>query len=211
MLYVVSTPIGNLEDVTFRAIRILKEVETIICEDTRRTSKLLKHYEIPKKKLIVYNDYNKKRLIPKLLELLKTEDVAFVSDNGTPCISDPGYNIIKECTENDIEVSPIPGASAFLAALTVSALPPDKFTFYGFLPKTSGKKERAIKNIDHTSIFYESPHRIKKTIELMKQLIPEKNIVIAREITKKFEEFYRGKIKDIAIPKEKGEFVLIIN
>ncbi len=216
MLYIISTPIGNIEDISLRAIRILKEVDTIICEDTRRTSKLLKHYEIPKKRFIVYNDYNKKKVIPKIIELLKTESIAFVSDNGTPCISDPGYNIIKECIANNIKVSPVPGANAMLTGLVCSGLPTDKFIFYGFLPKTSGKKQRTLeemKNNTFTSIFYESPHRINKTLKVMNEIMPDRQIVIARELTKKFEEFLRGKVSELTNKtiKLKGEIVVIIN
>ncbi|MDP2749482.1 MAG: 16S rRNA (cytidine(1402)-2'-O)-methyltransferase [Nanoarchaeota archaeon] len=217
MLYIVSTPIGNLGDITFRALEILKEVDLIAAEDTRRTGILLKHYEIHKK-MVSYNDHNKDRRAREFIELLKDgKSIALVSDAGTPGISDPGFHIVRECIKENLAVAPIPGASAVLSALTCSGLPTDRFTFYGFLPKKDGQKKKMlnlVKERKETAVFYESPHRIKKTILLLKETIPEDNVVIARELTKKFEEFIRGtasevyeKTKDREL---KGEIVLII-
>lgn len=216
MLYLISTPIGNLEDISFRAIRILKKVDLIAAEDTRRTRRLLNHYKI-QNKLISYHDQNKKSKTYKLITLLKQgKHIALVSDAGTPGISDPGFYLVRECIKNNIKIIPVPGASSILAALTCSGLPTDKFSFYGFLPKTRGKKEKALVEIsDHTAIFFESPYRISKTLELMTELIPDYNIVIARELTKKFEEFVRGKPKEVLEHFQnkpvKGEFVLLIS
>lgn len=216
MLNIISTPIGNIEDVTYRAIRILTETEYIICEDTRRIAKLLKHYDIPKKILITYNDFNKKRTIPKILEIAKENDIALVSDNGTPTISDPGYNIINECRQNKISITALPGPSAFLTALTLSGFATDKFTFIGFLPKTKGKKEKTLEEIKskkQTIIAYESPHRILKTLEQINKIMPDKQICVARELTKKFEEVLIGKAHEVLDKeiKPKGEFVLLFN
>ncbi|MBT3465090.1 16S rRNA (cytidine(1402)-2'-O)-methyltransferase [archaeon] len=214
----ISTPIGNIEDITYRAIRILQECNVIFCEDTRRTGKLLSHYKI-KNKLDTYNDINKKRRTPIIVELLKNgNDIALVSDSGTPGINDPGFYLIRECINQNIDIVPIPGPSSILAGLVCSGLPTDKFTFLGFIPKTSGKRLKLIESLkekDETIILLESPHRIQKTLKAMSETIPEKNIVIARELTKKFEEFIRGsvlevyeKIKDRTI---KGEIVLVVN
>lgn len=217
MLYIVSTPIGNLQDITFRAIETLKNVELIAAEDTRRTKILLNHYEIKDKKMISYNDHNKKKRIPYLIEILKSgKEIALVSDAGTPGISDPGYNLINEAIDNEIAVIPIPGPSASISALVTSGLPTDSFSFHGFLSKKEKKKIDAFNSINNqTAIFYESPHRINKTLELLNKIIPDAKVCLAREITKKFEEFIRGtpseiisKIKDRTI---KGEIVLVIN
>jgi len=213
-LYIVSTPIGNMKDITIRAINTLKEVDLVLAEDTRRTLKIFHKYDI-KNKLQSYNDFNKinttKKVIPLLIE---GKRVALVSDSGTPGISDPGYLIIRECIKNEIPIVPIPGPTSIISALVCSGLPTDKFSFYGFLPKKDKKKKdffNIIKNKDETIVVYESPHRIKKTIEAMKQIIPDKDIVIARELTKKFEEFVRGKVRDIESKDYKGEIVLVIN
>ncbi|MGM5482410.1 MAG: 16S rRNA (cytidine(1402)-2'-O)-methyltransferase [Nanobdellota archaeon] len=215
MLYIVSTPIGNMGDITKRAIETLSTVEYVLAEDTRTTGKLLKYNNIPKKHFINYNDYNAKKRIPKIIELLKEgHHTALVSENGTPCVSDPGYKLIRECIKENIEVTPIPGPSAFLAALTVSGFPTDKFTFYGFFPKTKKKKLDLItksKQGGMTAIFYESPHRIIKTLEILKDNYPDDNIFIARELTKRYEEFYRGNPKEIIEKlKPKGEFTIIM-
>lgn len=217
MLYVISTPIGNLRDITLRAIDILKSVEYVVAEDTRTTGKLLKAYEIPKKPYISYNDYNSKKRIPHILELLNQgKDIALVSENGTPGISDPGYRLIKECVDKGIKVIPVPGATAFVPALVSSGLATDKFTFYGFLPKSKKKKADLFKKVRDdgtTGIFYESCHRIVKTLETLDEIYPESDCCVAREITKKFEEFLRGTPKNILNglgSKPKGEFVLIL-
>jgi len=217
MLFVVSTPIGNLEDITLRAIRILKESDYVLAEDTRRTLKLFGHYKI-RNKLISYNDINKKKKTPSLIKDLKSgKKISIVSDSGTPGISDPGFYLIRECVRNNIRVVPIPGATAAISALVSSGLPTDNFTFYGFLPKSKTKiKEilHMIKEKKETIILYESPYRIMKTLSLMSEIIPNKEIVIARELTKRFEEFIRGKPRDVLNKvgnrKMKGEITLII-
>lgn len=216
MLYIISTPIGNLKDITLRAIETLKEVDLIVAEDTRSAGKLLKHYEIPKKPYVSYNDYNAIKKIPGIIDKLKEGNtIALVSENGTPCISDPGYKLVRECIKNNISVVPIPGPTAFLPAIVASGLPTDKFAFYGFLPKSKKKKLDCFTKVfeeNVTGIFYESPHRIVKTLELLSEQYPEANVCIAREITKKFEEFIRGKPSEILaqLKRPKGEFVLII-
>ncbi|NTV22976.1 MAG: 16S rRNA (cytidine(1402)-2'-O)-methyltransferase, partial [Nanoarchaeota archaeon] len=214
MLYIVSTPIGSLEDITFRAIAMLKSCDYILAEDTRRTITLLRHYAI-EKKLVSYNDINDSRKTPSIIADLKEgKTVCLVSDSGTPCINDPGYVLVKECIANSIKVSPVPGPSAFLSALVCSGLPTDRFTYYGFLPKGSGRRERILLQIidrNETSILYESPHRLIRTIEEISQRC-NRELVVARELTKHFEEFIYGKPKDILAKLEKrsikGEFVI---
>lgn len=215
-LYIVATPIGNLEDISLRALRILKEVSLIAAEDTRRTLKLLSHYGI-KNKLESYNDVNKLHKTKHVLNILHEHDVALVSDAGMPGISDPGYYLINQCIKNNISVVPVPGANAALSALVCSGLPTDKFVFYGFLPKKEKAKEtifKLLKDQEKTVIFYESPHRITKTLELMNLVFPEKRLCLARELTKKFEEFIRGSVAEVyekCKDKEvKGEIVLVI-
>ena len=217
-LYIVATPIGNLEDITLRALRILKEADLIAAEDTRRTLKLLTHYQL-KNKLESYNDFNKEKKTKFLISVLKeNKSIALVSDSGTPGISDPGFNLIRECIRNNIQIIPVPGPNAAISALICSGLPTDKFTFYGFLPKKEKAKTdffNSIKEEKKTVILYDSPHRIKETLRLLSEILPEKNIVIARELTKKFEEFIRGTAKELNEKLEdreiKGEIVLIIS
>jgi 16S rRNA (cytidine1402-2'-O)-methyltransferase len=220
MLYIVSTPIGNLKDITLRAIDVLRDVDVIFAEDTRRTGKLLNEYMIKGKKVISYNDANKTRRSVEAVKLMQEgKDIALVSDAGTPGISDPGFYLVREAIKYNIDVSPIPGASALLSALVCSGLPTDKFGFFGFLPKKEGKKRDVFDWISKTEnltfIYYESPHRILKTLKLMNEIIPEKQIVIGRELTKKFEEFIRGTVKGVCHKlkdkKIKGELVLIIH
>ena len=218
MLYIVSTPIGNLKDITLRAIDTLREVDLILAEDTRRTGILLREYMIKDKQILSYNDINKTRRTKQAIELLKQgKDLALVSDSGTPGISDPGFYLVREAIKYNIQISPIPGPTAIISALVCSGLPTDKFGFFGFLPKKEGKKREVFEWISKTEnltfIYYESPHRILKTLRLMNEIIPEKNIVIARELTKKFEEFIRGKVKEVyhKVKKLKGEIVIIIN
>lgn len=219
MLYIISTPIGNLKDITFRAIDTLREADIILAEDTRRTSILLKRWLIKEKQILSYNDINKTRRTKEAIELLKQgKDIALVSDSGTPGISDPGFYLVREALKYNIQISPIPGPTAMISALVCSGLPTDKFEFYGFIPKKEGQKKRffeALKEKETTTIFYESPHRIIKTLKLMNDMIPDKNIVIARELTKKFEEFIRGTVKGVynkLKDKElKGEIVVVIH
>ncbi len=219
ILYIVSTPIGNLKDITHRAIEVLETADIIAAEDTRRTGRLLKHFEI-KNKLIAYHDFNKEEKTPKLISaLFKGENIALVSDAGTPGISDPGYYLINRAIENEIQVVPIPGASAILTALVGSGLPTDKFTFLGFFPKKEKKKEKTleeIKDFSGTTIFYESPHRILKTLDFLSKNIPESRCCVGRELTKKFEEFIRGTVQQVNDNlKErktiKGEIVLLVS
>lgn len=218
MLYIVSTPIWNLEDITLRAIRTLKEVDYIACEDTRTTAVLLNHYEI-KKSLLSYHSYSHATKLDKIIALLKEwKDIALVSDAWTPGISDPGYPLIQEALKNDIEIVPIPWVSAFLTALQASGLPINHFLYLGFLPIKKWRQTlfKKLQSVEETVVFYESVHRIEKTlITLGEYLWEDRKIVVARELTKKFEEFNRVTIKEaIEIynkkEKQKGEFVVII-
>lgn len=217
MLYLVSTPIGNIEDITFRAINTLKKVNLIFAEDTRRTRQLLEKYNI-KNTVESFNDFNKNQRIKHALNILKNNgDIALVSDNGTPCISDPGYSLVKECILENILISPVPGPCAFLSGLICSGAPTDSFTFHGFFPKKKSRQKELIKelkDINITHVFYESPHRINKTLELLNKDLPMKNIIIARELTKCHEEFIRGKITTVyeAIKEKEilGEITVII-
>lgn len=216
-LYIVSTPIGNLEDITLRALSILKEVDTIACEDTRRSRVLLNCYKI-KKPLISFNDHNKERRTPELIKRIKNgESIALISDAGTPGVSDPGFYLIRESIREGIEVIPIPGPSAFLSGLVVSGLPCDRFVFEGFLPKREGKKKKrleALKYEPRTMVFYESPYRLIRTLEDMLSILSNRRVAIARELTKKFEEVMRGRISELLPQLEdrriKGEAVLIV-
>lgn len=215
ILYVVSTPIGNLEDITLRAIRILNEVDIIAAEDTRHTLKLLNHLEISKP-LISYHRHNEEIKSETLLEKLEEgQDIALVSDAGTPGICDPGEEIIKKCIENNIDVVPIPGACAMINALISSGIDTKEFVFLGFLPlnkKLRKEKLEEIKNSNKTILLYEAPHKLKSTLEDLKDNIEDRKIVLARELTKIHEEFIRGTISDIVQKSEglKGEIVLII-
>ena len=219
MLYIVSTPIGNIEDITYRAVKQIKTCDILLCEDTRRTLKLLRHYNLSKKELIVYNDINKKRITSKIIEKLKEKQkICLVSDSGTPSINDPGFYLIRECIRENITVSPIPGPTSIISALVCSGLPTDKFTYFGFVPKTSGKRKKFIEEIkskEETAIILESPYRIMKTLGKMQEIIPKRKIVVGRELTKKFEEFIRGTSEEILTrfnnKKPKGEFVIIIS
>jgi len=218
MLYIVSTPIGNLSDITYRAVEILKKVDIILAEDTRRTGVLLNNYNI-KNKLISYNDVNKTRKTTSIIkELQQGKEIALVSDSGTPGISDPGFYLVREAIKNNIKIIPVPGANAAITALISSGLPTDKFTFYGFFPKKQSKQKKIIDELPQrreTAIFYESPHRIKKTILFFSSVIPEYNIVIGREITKKFEEFIRGTVKEVSEEIKdkniKGEITIVLS
>jgi 16S rRNA (cytidine1402-2'-O)-methyltransferase len=217
VLYVVSTPIGNLEDITLRALRVLKEVDLVAAEDTRKTGILLKHYQI-KNKLTSYHDYNKeKKTLFLIQELVSGKEIAVVSDAGTPGISDPCYYLVREAIKQEIRVVPIPGSSALLSALVVSGLPTDRFVFEGFLPQKKSKRVKRLKELSsekRTLIFFESPHRLIKTIEDLKEIFGERRIVVARELTKKFEEIIRGKISDVESyferKKVKGEMVIVV-
>jgi 16S rRNA (cytidine1402-2'-O)-methyltransferase len=218
MLYIVSTPIGNLKDITLRALETLKSVDIIAAEDTRHTQFLLEHYEI-KKPLTSFFDHNQSLKGQYLLGLLKEgKTVALVSDAGTPGISDPGYSLIKLAYDNDIKVEVIPGATALITALTLSGLPAHRFVFEGFLPpKTVGrcKKLESLKEEEGTIIFYESPHRVLKTLEDIQKVFSDPYLVVARELTKMFEEVRKGKASELiahfTVHPPKGEFVILLN
>lgn len=212
-LFIVATPIGNLSDITFRAIKTLKSVDYIACEDTRVTSKLLSRYEI-KKPMISYFQHSKVAKSDKLISLLsKGNNIALVTDAGTPGISDPGQRLIEEATRAKIEVVPIPGPSAVTTALSVSGFPTDEFIFVGFLPHKKGRqtKLKELSQESRTIVLYESPYRIKRLLNEILEFCGDREIVITRELTKKFEEIYRGKISEVILKiKEKGEFVIVI-
>jgi len=256
MLYIIATPIGNLEDITLRALRILKEVDYVLCEDTRVTRKLLDHYNIKNKKLISYHQHSSQRKVNQLIRLIRDYSLALVTDAGTPGISDPGNKLINQLinepvnqsmnqgekkvdrsTYSLVNIVPIPGPSALTAALSVSGLPTDRFLFLGFVPHKKGRQKflREVLESKRTVVFYESSHRILKTLSALKELgnchpelgsgshrIPkqvrnEKRLVVCRELTKKFETIYRGSAaevleqikKDFPNGNPKGEFVVV--
>lgn len=216
ILYLVATPIGNLEDITLRAIKVLKEADFIAAEDTRHTLRLLNHLEISKP-MISYHRHNEEFRCDYLIKELKDgKNIALVSDAGTPGISDPGEEIVRECIKEDIKIVPIPGACAMVNALICSGIDTKEFCFYGFLPlnkKNRKEKLEEIKNINKTVIIYEAPHKIKSTLEDLKMILDEdRKVVLAREISKIHEEFIREKIDDILekVDNLKGEMVLII-
>lgn len=216
-LYIVSTPIGNLKDITLRALEILKSVDLIACEDTRHTGLLLNHYNI-KNKLTSFYEYNKKERTPEIISLLKQDkSVAIVSDAGTPGISDPGYYLIREAIKENLSVIPIPGPSALLAALVVSGLSSDRFAFEGFLQKREGRKCKKLESLKtelRTMVFYDSPYRVINTLKDILEILGDRNIVLVRELTKKFETVMRGKTSEILHELEnkkiKGEIVLVV-
>ena len=200
ILYVVATPIGNLQDITYRAIDILKSVTFILAEDTRETSKLLQRYDIDTT-LVSYRDQNHEKMFGKIVEKLDMGmDLALVSDCGTPLISDPGYRLVRELRENEYEVIPIPGASALIAGLSASGLATDRFTFFGFLPKSDVRREKLLKeyiDLDSTLIFYESPNRLLKLLELLEKVFGNPFVNVARDITKLREAYTYGHISDV--------------
>ena len=200
MLYVVSTPIGNLEDITLRAIRILGEASLIAAEDTRHTKKLLSHYQIHTP-MISYHEHNKVKRTSQLIEKLKEGlTLALVTDSGTPGVSDPGFYLIRKAIEENISVVPIPGATACIAALVTSGCPTDKFLFVGFLPVKKGKRKKMLQELiqcPYTKIIYESPHRLLTLLELLNTINPGADVVVSRELTKKFEEIFRGNVGSV--------------
>jgi 16S rRNA (cytidine1402-2'-O)-methyltransferase len=218
-LYLVGTPIGNMEDITLRALRTLKEVDLIACEDTRHTMQLLDHYVI-EKTMVSYHEHNElTRAAELIVHLEQGDNIAMVSDAGMPGVSDPGYRLIALAVRHHIKVVPVPGASAFLSALVASGLPTDSFRFSGFLPSKQGARRtllEAILNSPRTQIFYEAPHRIVETLQDIVELLgPERHVVVAREVTKLHEEFLRGHAEDVlaALAKRgdvKGEITLLI-
>ncbi len=216
-LYVMATPIGNLQDITLRAIETLKNVHTVVCEDTRVTSILLSKHNI-KKPLIAINEFNEEQMIYQIIKLLETSDVALVSDAGTPLISDPGYRLVTAARSKEIKVIPIPGASAVVTALSASSLPTDKFIFLGFLPKSKAKAAKAlteVKSLKTTVVLYESPHRITACIENILEVFGDIEVTIARELTKLYEEITTKKASEfIALYKDrepKGEIVVLFS
>ncbi|UCE20501.1 MAG: 16S rRNA (cytidine(1402)-2'-O)-methyltransferase [Gemmatimonadota bacterium] len=213
----VSTPIGNLEDITLRALRVLQEVDLIAAEDTRRTAKLLSHYNI-QKQTVSYHDYNKARRTPDLLRKLRSGvQIAVVSDAGTPGISDPCYYLVRRAIDAGISVIPIPGPTAAISAVVVSGLPTDRFVFEGFLPKAEGRCRTRLFELSterRTVILYESPHRLVKHLRMMLEVWGDRKMVLARELTKRFEDVQRSTISRFVEQyqdvRPKGEFVLII-
>ena len=218
-LFLVATPIGNLEDITLRALRILKEVDLIACEDTRQTLKLLNHYGI-QTRLVSYHEHNEMTKAAELVvDLEGGAQIALVTDAGMPGISDPGFRLIALAIRHHVPVVPIPGASAFLAALVASGLPTDSFRFSGFLPSKSGQRRKlleSVKDSPRTQVFYEAPHRLLETLaDAAEMLGPDRHVVVAREVTKLHEEFLRGRVGDIleqlkARGDVKGEITLLI-
>ena len=220
MLYIVATPIGNLSDISFRAVEILKSVDIILAEDTRQTKKLLSHYNITEKVVWSYHARSQQSSIDSIIAYLKDgKTMALVSDAGTPAISDPGVKLVKCVKEENITVIPVPGASAFVAALSASGFPSHRFEFLGFLPHKKGRQTflKMIGESSHTMIFYESTHRIAKCVDQMHEFFPEKKICLARELTKIYEEFLIGtpaeiqKIFQEFPEKKKGEFVVLVH
>ncbi len=216
ILYLVATPIGNLEDITYRAVKVLSSVDLIAAEDTRKTKILLDHYGITKP-MMSYYSYNEKTRAPQLIEkLIAGQSIALVSDAGTPGISDPAFHIVQQALENRISIIPIPGPTAFISALIASGLPTDRFVFEGFLPLKKGRKTKfeSLKTESRTMVLYESPHRIRKTLADIYNIFGNRNVVVARELTKKFEEIVRGPIQSVLVEMEKkeprGEYVVII-
>tara|TARA_B100000927_G_scaffold44729_1_gene32076 strand:+ start:12553 stop:13245 length:693 start_codon:yes stop_codon:yes gene_type:complete len=215
-LFVVGTPIGNLADITYRAVDTLNSVDFIFAEDTRVSKKLLNHYNIDKK-IYSYHDHSKDSEVEKLTNLLESgNDVALISDAGTPTVSDPGYRLIRECVKKGVDIVPIPGPSAVTAALSVAGLPSDSFTFVGFLPQKKGriKKIEQLSEINNTIILFESPHRLLKTLNQLFEILGNRQVAIGRELTKLYEEIIRGNLKDViqefSKKSVKGEIVIMI-
>jgi 16S rRNA (cytidine1402-2'-O)-methyltransferase len=218
MLYVVATPIGNLDDITLRALEILKTVDLIAAEDTRHSGNLLRHFEI-RKPLVSYHEHNEAMRTAELVERLAAgENIALITDAGMPALSDPGTRLIRKCIERGLPYTIVPGVSAILTALVGSGLAPDAFCFRGFLPVKSGQRERELRAAaerKETTIFFESPYRILKTLAACAELMPERQLCVARELTKKFEEFRRGTAAELVKHYEarpaKGEITLVVS
>ncbi|OGE82440.1 MAG: 16S rRNA (cytidine(1402)-2'-O)-methyltransferase [Candidatus Doudnabacteria bacterium RIFCSPLOWO2_01_FULL_44_21] len=217
MLYVVATPIGNLQDITFRALEVLKTSDFVIAENPKNSGLLLKHFQIDKP-FKQFAEHNEQKALPPLILQLKSQNGALITDAGTPGISDPGFRLVRACVEAGIKVVPIPGANAAISALSVSGLPTDRFLFIGFAPRTENKLIKTVllgKDTESTVIFYESPFRIVKSLEFIQKHFPDCHVVVAREITKVYEEFLRGAPSEI-LPKltkenTKGEFTVLIS
>ena len=219
MLYLVPTPIGNLEDMTYRAVRVLREVDLVACEDTRRTGVLLDHYDVDAA-TTSYHEHNEHEKTPRLVKRMRAgHDVALVSDAGTPGLSDPGFYLTRACWQNDVDVTALPGATAAIPALVVSGLPSDRFVFEGFLPKKKGRQTRlqTLAAEPRTLVIYESPHRLLRTLDdLIDHLGPDRQAAVARELTKRFEEIERGTLREVrayfgANDSVRGECVLVVH
>ncbi len=222
MLYIIPTPIGNLKDITLRSLEVLKEVDGIICEDTRHSSTLLGHYNI-KKPLIILNDFNETKTYPQIIEkLVKGQNLALISDAGTPLISDPGYKLIRQCIIESIQIDSLPGPSASITALTLSGLPPDKFMFLGYLPEKQGHRLDLLKNlaemhqsIKATLIIYISPHKIIRTLGDLLKVFGDIEVTLEKELTKIHQNITHAKISKLLEQfektKPKGEYILLLN
>ena len=216
-LYIVATPIGNLEDITLRALRILREVDLVACEDTRQTAKLLSHYQIDKP-VTSYHEHNEAEKAPALLEkLLAGQNLALASDAGTPCISDPGYRIVSAALQHQIAVIPVPGPCSFIAALSASGRPTDAFTYLGFLPSQKNARQKLLTSVGgepRTLIFFESPHRLLDSLQEIQAILGDRQITVARELTKIYEEIFSGSISEafayFSGKPVRGEIVLIL-
>lgn len=212
-LYIVGTPVGNLKDITLRALETLENVDYIACEDTRHSSILLNEYEI-KKPTFSLQKFNEKKTSQKVISLLKSgKNVAYISDAGMPCISDPGFILIQEVQKEQLEVEIIPGVSAVITAMVGSNLPSEKFAFLGFLPEQNSDKEKLLsnyKNVDATLIFYVSSHNLQKDLDVLHKNLGSRNVVIANELTKKFEKYIAGKLGEICVETPKGEYVVLV-
>ena len=214
MLYIVPTPIGNLGDITLRALEVLKSVDGIVCEDTRRTGILLKHYQI-EKPLLVLNDFNEPQQIAHIISKLKEgANIALVSDAGTPLISDPGYKLIRECITENLEIDSLPGPSSVITALTLSGLPPDRFMFVGYPPEKTGHRVKWMENlkkIDTTIISFVAPHKLLRTLEDMKEVYGDIEVTLAHELTKIHQSVESKKISNWldSLKNPKGEYILL--
>jgi len=216
-LFIVATPIGNLSDITLRALEILKSVDLILSEDTRETDKVLKKYDIEKTQLS-YRDQNHNQMLPKVIDMLDVgSNVALISDSGTPLVSDPGYKLVRDLIQKEFNIVSIPGPSAVISALVSSGFPTDKFSFVGFLPKSSGERKRTLKNFgdqDATLIIYESPFRITKLLKEIQETLGDRYVCLANEMTKVYEKFSRNSVSELIKETEgkklRGEFVVLV-
>ena len=214
-LYIVATPIGNLEDITFRALRVLKDADLVACEDTRHTRKLLSHYQISKPTISYHEHNERERSAELIIKLEAGANIALVSDAGTPLVSDPGFRIVRDAIDRRIPVVPIPGPSAIIAAVSASGLPSGQFAFFGFLPARRAARRARLEElakIESMLVFYEAPHRIKHTIADASEVLGDRECVVARELTKLHEEFVRGTLSQLDLPEgaARGEIVLLI-
>ena len=218
MLYIVSTPIGHLQDITLRALEVLQSVDVIACEDTRQTGKLLNHYKMKAPRLLSFHDHSGPGRLGEILSLLKEgKKVALVSDNGTPLISDPGFPLVRAAIREQIKIEALPGPSAVTSALAVSGLATERFTFWGFLPPKSGRRRKELEDasqFEHTLVFFESPYRARASLKEMLEIFGDREAALCRELTKKFEEVVRGTLGELAekFSKEqpRGEIVIVV-